>query len=198
MIRIIFLHPPKTVQPWMLDSDGQATLDLNDNTTIALTKIIDNYADIGTIKQDNFNEFTVPITKKNRILFGPVGNPSALNINNTKTFMIQLVVNSFAYPAQALEITETNDKDSQYICTIFGEINDWYRPLSQLKLNELELGTDIVDYDYILAQNNFAVYQDGAAPVVAPLVNYGEWFVNTFGIILMSWSDRRFAKLDTN
>jgi hypothetical protein len=173
------MHPPSTVQNWMLDDDGQVSLDLNEKTTVALTKIIDDYIEAGTIKQDNFNEFTIPITKKNRILFGPVGNPSALNVNNTKVFMIQLIADSVSYPATGLEIVEANDKEKQYSCTIFGEINDWYRPLSQMRLNDLDLGSDIVDFNFIIDQNANSIYDENLAPVVAPLVNYGKWFINT-------------------
>ncbi len=173
------MDPPSTVQNWMLDDDGQVSLDLNEKTTVALTKIIDDYIEAGTIKQDNFNEFTIPITKKNRILFGPVGNPSALNVNNTKVFMIQLIADSVSYPATGLEIVEANDKEKQYSCTIFGEINDWYRPLSQMRLNDLDLGSDIVDFNFIIDQNANSIYDENLAPVVAPLVNYGKWFINT-------------------
>lgn len=179
MLRIIFLEPPSTVQNWMLDDDGQVSLDLNENTTVALTKIIDDYIEAGTIKQDNFNEFTIPITKKNRMLFGAIGNPSALNVNNIKVFNIQLIIDSVSYPATGLEVLQTSDNEKQYECTIFGEINDWYRPLSQLRLNELDIGTDIVDFAFIQSQSNFAVYDGNAIPVMAPLVNYGRWFVNT-------------------
>ena len=177
MLRIIFLDPPNCVQSWMRDDDGQVSLDLNADTLVALTKVIDDYIETGTIKQDNFNEFDIPITKKNRILFGLIGNPSALNVNNTQTYRVQLVAGGCSYPAQSLQVIETRDNDCQYSCTIYGEINDWYRPLSQMRLNEIELGSAVVDWNYILDQNNFAIYDENQDPVIAPLVNYGRWYI---------------------
>ena len=55
---------------------------------IALTRKIDDYISIWQIKQDTFKETEVPITDKNRLLFGQIGNPSAFNENNNNIFDI--------------------------------------------------------------------------------------------------------------
>lgn len=180
MLRIIMMQPPSFMPEWMADFDGLYSLDLNDKDKIALTRKIDDYAEVGAIKQDTFKESTIPITKKNRLLFGNIGNPVALNENNNKIFEIQLIKEDFSYPVQGLQIIGNNENDeNQYDVTIFGELNDWHRPLSQLFLNELELGSEVVDATWVFDRHidNY-LYEDTSFPVFAPLCNYGEWFIN--------------------
>lgn len=176
MVRIIFMNPPASMPSWMADSDGFYSLDLNEKSRIALTRVIDDYIEIGKIKQDTFRDFEAPVTKKNRLLLESIGNPSALNINNGKLFSIQILKGDFTYPSETLQVIGQND--TNFNIQLFGEINKWYRPLSNLYLNEIELGSATVDYTWINARHadNY-IYADGLSPVFAPLVNYGEWFI---------------------
>lgn len=177
MIRITVNNPPKTIPDIYKDSDGLVSLDLFENSRIAITKVIDDFIEAGSIKQDTFKQFKIPITKKNRLVIGDLGNPNALNFNHAKIYEIQLTNGFYSYPVQGLQVVETLEEDCSYSVILFGELNDWYRPLSQLKLNELDLGSDVVDFSFIQQQNNFAIYADNQPPVIAPLVNYGRWFV---------------------
>lgn len=176
MVRIIFMEPPAYMPVSLQDFDGLYSLDLGEETTIALTRIIDDYIDIGRIKQDTFKEFDIPVTNKNSLLLEQVGNPSALNENNNKTFKIQLLKDDFSYPVEGLQLQSATDLN--YSIVLNGEINNWYRPLSNLYLNEIELGSETIDYVWINARHNDNyIYSDTSYPVFAPLVNYGQWFI---------------------
>jgi len=185
MVRIIFMDPPSFMPVDMADEDGSYSLDLNDGERIALTKVIDDYSDVGTIKQDTFKEMTVPMSKKNKLLLSSIGNPSAFNQDNAKIFEIQLLKGDYSYPVSGLQVVDTSDPDQLFAVNLFGEINLWYRPLKNLFLNELELGSHIVDENYLFNTINALNYKydEAIAPVFAPLVNYGEWFIKgTVGI----------------
>lgn len=176
MVRIIMLKPPSYAPDFMKDSDGVFTLDLLEGQRIALTRVIDDYINPGEIKQDTFKELELPITKKNRILLGNIGNPSALNEDNSKIFNIQILKAGFSYPVQGLQVVSVTDK--KYNVTIFGELNDWARPMDQLFLNQLDIGSATVDYTWINARHNDNwLYEDTDFAVFPPLVNYGSWFV---------------------
>lgn len=171
------MNPPSYMPDYMADSDGFYSLDLSVKERIALTRVIDDYADVGTIKQDTFKELTLKFSKKNKLLLGSVGNPSGLNVDHNKIFDIQLLKADFSYPVQGLQITGISDVDEGgYLVTLFGQLNDWYRPMSQLRLNELDLGIITIGYNWYLL-NNIPKYEDGNAPVFTSLVNYGKWFI---------------------
>jgi hypothetical protein len=181
MVRIIFMNPPGHMPSEMADLDGFYSLDLNDGERIALTKVIDDYIDIGSIKQDTFKEMKAPFSKKNRLLLEGIGNPSAFNQDNSKIFPIQLLKGDFSYPVNGLQVLSNSDQESGYSFKIFGEINKWYKPLQNLKLNELELGSHVVDRNYLfntLMATNYQ-YDEAIAPVFPPLVNYGSWFIES-------------------
>lgn len=162
----------------MADLDGLYSLDLEANSRIALTKQIDDYVDVGKIKQDTFKQIDLRDSNKNRLLLGRIGNPAALNQNNNEIFDIIILSNDYSYPAQGLKVVESSDTSISVI--IFGELNQWIRPLANLYLNQLDLGSAVVDYAYMDGLHfNSAKYEDGAAPVFPPLVNYGKWFINS-------------------
>jgi hypothetical protein len=199
------MDPPSYMPLHMADFDGFYSLDLNKNERIALTRVIDDYADVGKIKQDTFKDLTLPLSKKNKLLLGAVGNPSALNVDHNKIFDIQLLKTDFSYPVQGLQIVGVTDVDGGgflatifgelnqglqivgvtdvdgggFLATIFGELNDWYRPMSQLKLNELDLGIDVVDFNWYTLNAFKPKYEDGDYPVFTNVVNYGKWFIES-------------------
>lgn len=178
MVRIIIKNPPAFMPLEMADFDGLYSLDLQPRSRIALTKQIDNYIEIGEIKQDTFKQIDLLGSNKNRLLLEGIGNPAALNKNNSKIFDIVLLKDDYNYPAQGLQVVENSDSNLSIV--IFGELNTWIRPLSNLYLNQLELGSNVVDEAYIEdLQLNHAVHEDGESPVFPPLVNYGSWFINS-------------------
>lgn len=179
MVRIIFMNPPAYMPAYYADSDGFYSLDLNNKEKIALTKKIDDYVNIGTIKQDTFKEIAIPITNKNILLLEGVGNPNSISARGSKIFDIQILKGDYSYPAQGLQVIETNENDNSFQCVIFGETADWVRKLNNSYLNTLDLGSEICDEFFVkttLPQKH--AYQDGDYPVFAPLVNYGKWFIN--------------------
>lgn len=177
MIRITINNPSNCIPDSYKDNDGLVSFDLFENSRIAITKVIDDFIEAGSIKQDTFKQFKIPITNKNRLIIGNLGNPNAYNFNHAKVYDISLTNGFYSYPVQGMQVVETLENDCSYSVILFGELNDWVRPASQLKLDEIDLGSDIVDFNFILQQNNFAIYADNEPPVIAPLVNYGRWFI---------------------
>ncbi len=177
MLRIIIKNPPSPMPDSMADFDGLYSLDLLVRSRIALTKQIDDYSEPGAIKQDTFKQIDLQVTNKNRLLLGGIGNPAALNKNNSKVFDIIILKDDYSYPAQGLQVVENSDQSISIV--VFGELNAWIKPLSNLYLNELDLGSAVVDYVYMNDLHlNHSVYEEGNDPVFPPLVNYGEWFIN--------------------
>lgn len=178
-VRLIMLNPPDYAPDSMKDLDGQFSLELDQGTRMALSRVIDEWTEPGEIKQDTFRQIEIPISNKNRVLLGNIGNPSALNVNNSKIFEIQLLYGDFTYPVQGLQVVEVVDgPDPMFSCVIFGELNAWYRPLTLTYLNDVDLGSDVVDYTWIVNQTNFYQQNENEAPVFPPVVNYGKWFIN--------------------
>lgn len=178
MVRVIFLNPPSNMPAYMADLDGAYSLDLQPKELIALTKVIDDYIEIGSIKQDTFKEIEIPVSKKNRLLFQNVGNPNAINKTNAEIFNIQLLKGDFTYPSQGIQIVDYDDTSNTWSCTIFGDLNEWYKPLSQLYLNDLELGAATYGQPLLEQQIDLPVYQDGNLPIYSTVVNFGQWFIN--------------------
>jgi hypothetical protein len=178
MVRIVIKNAPEYMPQSMADFDGLYSLDLQTRSKIAITKQIDDYSEPGAIKQDTFKQIDLLVTNKNKLLLGKIGNPSGLNQNNSKVFEVLIVKDDYLYPAQGLQVVESSDLSLSII--VFGELNAWIKPLSNLYLNEIDLGSAVVDFVYMnqLHLNN-SVYEDGNIPVFPPLVNYGEWFINS-------------------
>ena len=178
MVRIIIKDPPSFMPEAMADFDGLYSLDLEPRSKIALTRQIDDYTDPGAIKQDTFKQIDLLISNKNRLLLGKIGNPVRLNQNNSEVFDIIVLKDDYSYPAQGLQVVESSDSALSII--IFGELNTWIKPLSNLYLNEIDLGSAVVDFDYVEdLQDNHPIYEDENDPVFPPLVNYGQWFINS-------------------
>ncbi len=178
-VRIIMMNPPSIMPSYMADFDGFFSLELRSKERIALTKKIDEYADVGTIKQDTFKEISVTITKKNKLLFEAIGNPNALNQNNNKVFDIQLLCGDYTYPVTGLQIVGVDESSNAWQCVIFGDSAGWVRFLAKTYLNTIDLGSEVCTDNFVknvLPQKH--AYVDGDYPVFAPLVNYGEWFIN--------------------
>lgn len=177
MVRVIIKNPPSFMPESMADFDGLFSLDLQPRSRIALTKQIDDYADVGAIKQDTFKQIDLLISNKNLLLLGKIGNPVALNQNNSKVFDIIILKDDYSYPAQGLQVVESSHTSLSII--IFGELNQWIKPLSNLYLNNIDLGSAVVDYAFINNIHlNHAVYEDANDPVFFPLANHGQWFIN--------------------
>lgn len=173
------MNPPSFMPSGLADSDGFYSLDLKEKELIALTRKIDDYTDVGKIKQDTFREIEVPITKKNRLLFGQIGNPSALNENNNKVFDIQLICGDYTYPVQGLQIVGLSEDNNSYSCTIFGEVAGWAADIRELKLNTLDLGSEVCDDTFVrFTLPDQHLYTDTSYPVFAPACNYGKHFIN--------------------
>ena len=179
MLRIIIKDPPSFMPEEMADFDGRYSLDLEKGGRIALTKQIDDYTEIGKIKQDTFKQVDLKVSNKNKLLLGRIGNPAALNQDNNEVFdVIILKDNDYSYPAQGLKVVGSSDFSISLI--IFGELNAWIKPLANLYINTLDLGSAVVDYVYMAGLHfNSAKYEDGGPPVFPPLVNYGKWFINS-------------------
>jgi hypothetical protein len=163
----------------MADFDGFYSLDLKEKEVLALTRKIDEYTDVGKIKQDTFKEIEVPITKKNRLLLGQIGNPSALNEDNNKIFNIQILCGDYTYPSQGLQVVGLSEDSASWECILFGEVAGWAADIRELKLNTLDLGSEICDDTFVRftlpAQH---LYTDTSYPVFAPACNYGKHFIN--------------------
>ncbi len=178
-LRIIFMNPPNYMPVGLADADGFYSLDLNDKELIALTRKIDDYISIGQIKQDTFKETEVPITNKNRLLFGQIGNPSAFNENNNKIFDIQLICGDYSYPVQGLQIVGLSEDSNSWSCIIFGEVAGWAADIRELKLNTLDLGSEVCDDTFVrFTLPDQHLYTDTSYPVFAPACNYGKHFIN--------------------
>jgi len=163
----------------MADKDGAFSLDLKESEVLALTRKIDEYTSVGKLKQDTFKEIQVPITKKNRLLFGSIGNPSALNQNNSKIFDIQIVCGDYTYPSQGLQIVGLSEDSASWECLLFGEVAGWAAYIRELKLNTLDLGSEICDDTFVrFTLPDQHLYTDTSYPVFAPACNYGKHFIN--------------------
>lgn len=173
------MNPPSFMPSGLADFDGFYSLDLKEKELIALTRKIDDYISVGEIKQDTFREIEIPITKKNRLLFGQVGNPSALNENNNKVFDIQLICGNYSYPVQGLQIVGLNEDTNTWSCIIFGEVAGWAADIRELKLNTLDLGSEVCDDNFVrFTLPDQHLYTDTSYPVFAPACNYGKHFIN--------------------
>jgi len=177
--RIIIMTPPSFMPSNMADFDGFYSLDLRDNERLAITIKIDDYADIGKLKQDTFKEIEVPITKKNRLLFGQIGNPCAFNQANNKIFEIQILVGDYSYPSQGLQVVGLSEDSNSWECILLGQVAGWAHDISNLKLNTLDLGGEVcTDYFVRSVLPLQHLYLDDSYPVFAPLCNYGKPFIN--------------------
>lgn len=178
-VRIIMMNPPSYMLSKMADFDGFYSLDLKEKEMIALTRKIDEYTDVGKLKQDTFKEMQVPITNKNRLLFGQIGNPSALNENNSKIFDIQILCGDYTYPSQGLQIVGLSEDSASWECILFGEVAGWAADIRELKLNTLDLGSEVCDDTFVRTTLPLQhLYTDTSYPVFAPACNYGRHFIN--------------------
>ncbi len=179
LARIIMMNPPSLMPSYMADFDGFYSLDLKEKEVLALTRKIDEYTDVGKIKQDTFKEIEVPITKKNRLLLGQIGNPSALNEDNNKIFNIQILCGDYTYPSQGLQVVGLSEDSASWECVLFGEVAGWAADIRELKLNTLDLGSEVCDDNFVRQVLPLQhLYTDTSYPVFAPACNYGKHFIN--------------------
>lgn len=172
-IRIAIQTPPEGTPSFYADSDGLYSLDLRPDTLVAITRRIDDSSKIGSIRFDTVREFDVPTTKKNVALLRDFLNPNAFNKIHTERIPIILQYSNYRV-SRTMQVTGI-DADG-YNLVVFGEMSQWAKAITDLKLNEVELGDFTFTYANIEDRwINGDKYQDGGAVVFPPLVQYGQW-----------------------
>lgn len=181
MIRVISIEPPSNMPISFADSDGRFSFDLSPDTSLVMSLLIDNYISPGEIKQDSFDNIEFPITYKNRLLLQGIGNPNTRNPRNSKIFSIEIHEDANVIPLQGFTVREIVDtkKKQAYVCELFGQVNLWFKPLKDLKLNQLQLGSALLFATYFqsLTRQPASIRQDNGEPVFVPVANYGKWHV---------------------
>ena len=174
-VRIKLKNPSSRIPDFYKDSDGGISFDLNDGTDIAITKQIDDATNIGSIRQDTVKNFDIPKTKKNRAIIGSLGNPQAFNVLHNVAFQVEIVVGNYVLPERFARIVNVADRQG-FELEVTGENFGWIKPISDQKLQDIELGT----FDFTIANVESAQefdfeYVDGGTIVNFPLANYGKW-----------------------
>lgn len=172
-IRLVLASAPSWLPDHLQDSDGLYSFDIDENTTVAITKQIDAANTVGVILQDTVRNFTLPPTEKNAAFIGPVGNPNAFNFIHEASIDVKIFVGIYELPETKFNVRQTGDRPFEV--EAFGEANEWVTGLANTKLNSLDYGiTPPYDWTFVddLHQNKFA-YIDGELPIFVPYVNYG-------------------------
>lgn len=173
-LRIVVINPPDEVPDFFRDTDGFFTLDLTTEVTIAITKQIDEFSQPGKLKQDTVRNIVLPSTKKNNALIGNRGNPLAFNFNHRQPVEVRIIYSDYVLPETFLKLRTTGDSGFMEV-EISGQNSNWVKPLSELKINELDFGSAVIDGPLIEGSWTRHAWQDTDDPFFFPLVNYGIW-----------------------
>lgn len=173
-VRIVLVD----VEPWLsqvyMDADGYFSFDIDVDTSIAITKQVDEANAVGVLKQDTVRNFSLPITEKNAALLGDFGNPNAFNFVHEKAIKVKISVDLYELPENKIAIKRIGDQP--YEVEAFGEANEWVSGLASMAIADLEFGTSpAFDWPWIndLHATKYALV-DGELPVFVPYVNYGK------------------------
>lgn len=174
-IRIILVGASSSLPEFYQDSDGRISFDLREGTNIAITKQIDEATEIGKIRQDTVKSFEIPLTKKNRAIIGGLGNPQAFNVLHNVPFQVEIRVGDYVLPERFARVVAMSDK-SGFELEVLGDLAGWIKPISDQKLQDIDLGTfEFTEANITSAQINDSEYSDGGTIVNFPLCNYGAW-----------------------
>lgn len=167
--------PPAAAPDFMIEQNGMVVLDINDDTTIALSKQLEALTDISKIKTDSVLGFSIPATPKNDLVLKDVVRPNKLN-NNYSPIRALLVTGSTVVRQKDLFVISYN-KNAGYECELRNGEANWAVALNNLKLKDVVL----LDQDFVFsmaninAQNALGEYTDNTNGVRFPLVWYGQW-----------------------
>ena len=174
-IRIVLTEPSEAIPDFYKDSDGLISFDLFEGTDVAITQQIDEATEIGSIRQDTVKNFEIPATNKNRALIGPLGNPQAFNVFHSVAYPVQILVGDYLLPERFARLVGMSDAGGFEI-EVTGDLSGWIKPLTDLKLSDLDLGTfDFTEANVESLQEFDFEYLDGGSLINFPLVNYGAW-----------------------
>lgn len=191
--RIVLESKLNNVPFFFKDKDGRYSFDLSPDTSISLTKEIDEETDPSKLKQDSFKSIDIPFTKKNSALLGSFGNPTSLNFNHFKPFNV-----SFQWGPLNLENLQArilNLNSNGWTLNVRAETYNWIGQLSDLCLKDVDLGSFLFDQTWLDDNHqNRWIFTDGDDGVFMPLVNYGKWRIkdDTTDTNIISLEDYRF------
>lgn len=156
-----------------------AVLDIPTEFSLRLSKSVEQLSVLNKISTEGVLGFTVPFSPTNDAIFSEYSTP--LTLDNRKVYYnVQVQIEGHGINFNRLQVKGKNERSKEWELELNRTADHWVELASQVKTNELPLGSFIMSEGTITGYWDQPAYNgsvpiDGQQPIYFPLVDYGGW-----------------------